>query len=169
MNKGQIFSIDLLLASIIAILLIGVLINTVEIKNYEQKESILSEELRLSSEAALLNLLNGKYSCKFAYTNLTNSIDFYKLNNAEIIDIEKTLGLLDSNFEIWIKERNSNAPIKSKGIINGKNVSVYEINYLDCDFNEKTEIEKFYFLNDSARGTSVSQINKNTLILKVSK
>ncbi len=169
MNKGQIFSIDLLFASIIAILLIGVLINVIEIKNYEQKDSILQTDFDLSSEAALNVLLNGKYSCEFNNINISNSIDRGKLHNSTIEELSKELGLIDKNFEIWTIDTLSNSPIKSKGII-GENANVYEIDFLDCEFIGETDTRIFENLNNLIKTNTTQEIaQKNTLLFKVSK
>ena len=169
-KKGQIFSIDLLFASVIAILLIGVLINIMEIKNYEQKENILNSSFNSSSEAALNVLLNGKYSCEFNEINLANSIDRGKLFSTNIQDLEKELGLVDKNFEIWTIDTAPSAPIKSKGEISGENIKVYELEFLDCEFTGLGNEEILESLIDLMQGSSGNEFGeKNTLLFKVSK
>ena len=71
MNKGQIFSIDFIIAMILVIVFIGVLITSVETKHYSEKENINFELDLARSTTSLRVLTNGQYSCKTNDTNLT--------------------------------------------------------------------------------------------------
>jgi len=110
MNKGQIFSIDFIIAMILVIVFIGVLITSVETKHYSEKENI-NFELDLARATTGLRLLtNGQYSCKTTDTNLTLPFSLNKtlFDNASKDEVKKYLSLNDTNINISINDTSTN-------------------------------------------------------------
>lgn len=131
MKKGQIFSVDLLLAATLVILFFGVIISTNEINNYEQKEAIKNIELKKSTEAVYYSLTNSAYSCNYNNINLPNSINITVLEYANNLDLRTDIGAIDKNYAILINKK----LIKNNGSVVGKNVVSIDKNILLCDSN----------------------------------
>lgn len=162
-NRGQIFSLDLIFATILLIFFIGVLINVVELKHYEKKENILINELQFESETSLNLLIAGEFSCEYQGIKLSSTINPTKIiqaTNEEIID---SLALYNKNFEILI----NNNPIKINGELSKKNLIVYELNILTCEeFEEELKINDLLLcLNNKEE----CELKKEKLVFKVSR
>jgi hypothetical protein len=150
--RGQIFSIDLIVAMIILVLFLGILITHSETITYSEKENIQMQKLIQKSEAGLTALLNGKYSCTTSSQNrLANSIDEQKIGT-NLIQIKEYLALQNFKIEIKISE-GANQKFSKFDDPLGYNVIVNERDILFCDgtINE-ADIEN----------------NKHKLIFKVS-
>ncbi len=103
MNKGQIFSLDFLLATIIMIIFIGTTINAFETRTYLIKEEINSDILIQNSNSAFIALTNGIYSCKTEnYISLPFTINETVLNSKNIGELKASIGLQDKNISLEI-------------------------------------------------------------------
>ena len=101
MNKGQIFSIDFILAIVLVILFMGTIITFSETQLYSEKENILTTKLMKQTDAGLVALLNGKYSCKLeSGINLANSLDKSQISSENNDSLKKYLGLNDNNVSL---------------------------------------------------------------------
>jgi hypothetical protein len=109
--KGQIFSLDFLIAMTLLILILGVILNTTETKNIEVKEKILKTQIEEKVNVAFQTLLNTpEFNCDINKLILTNTIDKNKLlqNNQEL---KNMLGLTRYNIEIKINDQNITSQI----------------------------------------------------------
>jgi hypothetical protein len=136
MNKGQVFSIDFILAISIAVLFLGVIVTLSETKMYSQKEDILSEKLIKQTDAGLVALLNGKYSCKLETgINLANSLDLNLFNQTNTNEIKKYLGL--NNKKVTLIINNENTSLDE--ITTSDEIIILDQNILLCDGNISVE------------------------------
>jgi hypothetical protein len=153
-HKGQIFSIDFILAMLLAVLFLGMIVNLNESKLYSQKEDILTIKLTNQTDAGLVALLNGKYSCKLQNTqiNLANSLNLKTLNNTTKTRIKKDLGLNDRNVSLTVNNISTSLDdtnFSNAIIILDQNILICTdfisieqlnncINNISCDLNEAT-------------------------------
>jgi hypothetical protein len=153
-HKGQIFSIDFILAMLLAVLFLGMIVNLNESKLYSQKEDILTIKLTNQTDAGLVALLNGKYSCKLQNTqiNLANSLNLKTLNNTTKTRIKKDLGLNDRNVSLTVNNISTSlndTNFSNAIIILDQNILICTdfisieqlnncINNISCDLNEAT-------------------------------
>ena len=101
MNKGQIFSIDFILAIALVILFTGTIITFSETQLYSEKENILTTKLMKQTDAGLVALLNGKYSCQLeSGINLANSLNTITVSSANEIALKEYLGLNENNVSL---------------------------------------------------------------------
>ena len=101
-NKGQIFSVDFIIAVSIGLVFLGLLITSSELRVYSLKENRVNDELINKTNTVLIALVNGEYSCK-TDNNIflpfsINSSEFYLLNKSQI----KQYLLLDKNISLKI-------------------------------------------------------------------
>ena len=160
-NRGQIFSIDLILAVILIILFIGVTINIAEHKTYNEKEVLEKRELNNTAEAAAIALLNGKYSCTSGGLALSNTINTTKIMGASNLDINNYLGLNDFNSQISL----GGIPTAMNDLLTGANTVVYNFDVLTCSGNTDIDLKE---LNKCIQGKPCTYAKK-TLILKVNR
>ncbi len=158
-KKGQVFSIDLLFATILIILFIGILINVIEIKNYEQKEALIKNELYSISQSSIINLTNGNYACEFNNIKLANSLNLNLVNSVDHEKISKDIGLIDKNFKIIL----NGLTIKENGNITSNNIASYNIDILTC--NDTVE---FLNIKECLNGNNCD-VEKQKLTLMVSR
>jgi hypothetical protein len=153
-HKGQIFSIDFILAMLLAVLFLGMIVNLNESKLYSQKEDILTIKLTNQTDAGLVALLNGKYSCKLQHTqiNLANSLNLTTLNDTTKTHIKKDLGLNDRNVSLTVNNISTSLDdtnFSNAIIILDQNILICTdfisieqlnncINNISCDLNEAT-------------------------------
>jgi len=121
MNKGQIFSIDFLIAMILMIFFLGLLLSLGEIGSYERKEQRIRYELESKTQAALIALTNSpQYNCKLdTGSYLAYSFDSSKFNGITNDDLKKYVGLDDYNLSLFldgVKVTNHNEDHISKNI-----------------------------------------------------
>jgi hypothetical protein len=158
MTKGQIFSIDLLFAAIIAILFVGVIVNSSEVINYQSKEEVNQNELLKYTKSSLIRLTNSEYSCIHEGDFLTNSINLTTLTNKDSEILGQELGLVDKNYVILIND----SPVKNNGALNYPNIISYDLNILTC-----SSTINFSELNKCMRGDPCPY-NETKITLKVS-
>ncbi|MFA5763769.1 MAG: hypothetical protein WC915_03065 [archaeon] len=139
MNKGQIFSIDFILAMILVVLFIGTILTFSETQLYSQKENILTTKLIKQTDAGLVALLNGKYSCQLeSGINLANSLDMTTINAADESALKKYLGLSDKDVTLKIDGsflKLNNTPTGDKTIILDQNILTCNGQVLISDLN----------------------------------
>lgn len=138
MNKGQIFSIDLLFAVILLIFAIGILISAAEINSYNQKQELEHKEITQKTILGAQVITNStEWDCNFdgAHAAYSLNIDKFLSNENNIEKIKQKANLLDFNIRINFGEL---APVYDE-IITTENTIVYELNILTCtnstDFN----------------------------------
>jgi hypothetical protein len=136
MNKGQLFSIDLLFGVIILIFGIGLLISAAEINTYNQKQENNYTELVNKTILATQVITNSiDWDCNFDKTHAAYSINKDKFLATPGNTIKEKANLIDYNIRITIGEL---PPIYDE-IINSKDAIVYELEILTCnnttDFN----------------------------------
>lgn len=163
-DNGQIFSIDLIFATILIIVFIGILINITEVNNYEKRESIIQNEFYLKGQTALNLLTHSDFSCDFEEIKLGNSLNKNKLELTSNDQLIEKLGLIDTNFEIYL----GNDIIKQFGEMNGKNILVYSLEVLTCDDNSNPlDINSITpCLNNQL---TLCELQKENLIMRMSK
>ncbi|NMA44421.1 MAG: hypothetical protein GX950_01240 [Candidatus Diapherotrites archaeon] len=99
-QKGQIFSTDFLIAMIIIILIIGVIISAIELRNFEHKEKISKNIMEQKTNLAFNTLITNKeINCNINELQLINTIDLNKLQNKK--NLKEMIGL--DEYEIQIK------------------------------------------------------------------
>ncbi len=126
-HKGQIFSLDFIIAMTIIILFLALMINTAEIKTHEIKEGLLDKELQNKANSALLALSNGNYSCKMNNSNIAFSIDNTVLSSTSLTEIKEYLGLQKHKASIFI----DNAELFSEEM--GEEIFSVEVDVLECN------------------------------------
>ena len=163
-NNGQIFSLDLIFATILIILFIGILINITEVNNYQTKENILKSEFYLRGQTAINLLTHGEFSCDFEEMKLGNSLNKSKFISTEYTKLPEKLGLIDVNFEIYLNNNKS----KWVGEITGDNVLVFSLDVLTCD-NSNNPVDINSIKACLKNQEDDCSIRKENIVLKVSK
>jgi hypothetical protein len=154
-NKGQIFSIDLILAMVVVIIFIGAIISISEIRTNQVKNEQDNSIFNNKTQTAFSILLNGKYSCKTSNgTLLTGSLDRSSFSSYTKEQVKNYLGLSEENVLILFDGVNSQV----NDSIMGDNFS-FEENVLLCD----GEIN-YSDLNDCMGGGTCSLQKKNVLM-----
>ncbi|MDD3083963.1 MAG: hypothetical protein PHP82_02995 [Candidatus ainarchaeum sp.] len=159
MNKGQIFSLDFLLAMIIVIIFFGTIINSFETKTYLLKENINYDSLIQKSNSAFIALTNGKYVCK---TNVNNNLPFTINKNLlpeQIFELKEYLGLQDKNILLILDEE---ILFEDKLLEKNEKIIVIEKDIVICD-NEIDFVEFEKCLNGNP-----CEFEKKKIVLKVS-
>jgi hypothetical protein len=158
-NRGQIFSIDLILAMVVVIIFIGAMISFSEIRANQIKSEQDNLIFNDKTQTAFSILLNGKYSCETSNgTLLAGSLDESIFNLETKDDVKEYLGLNDTNVLIQINRVDSQV----NDLISGDNFSLEEevlvcngeINYSD--------------LNDCMNGGTCI-LGKEKVLLRVAK
>jgi len=163
MNKGQIFSIDFLIAMILMIFFLGLLLSLGELQGYERKEARIRYEIASKTEAAIISLVNSpQYACEMDTNSyLAYSLDISKINTMSNDELKKSLGLLDYNLSLLL----DNLILSGHDDpLNGKNIYAVDLDILYCNGNIS-----FSDLNMCMNGTCGTVIEKHTLKVKVSK
>jgi len=163
MNKGQIFSIDFIIAMILMIFFLGSLLSLGELQNYERKERRIIYELESKTEAALITLTNSpSYSCKLDTNSfLAYSFDLNKIKNINHDDLKKSVGLNDYNLSLLLDH---SFVLNHVDEHNGLNIYSIDINILFCDGDiSYQDINKCHF------GACGGNIKKQVLSVGVSK
>ncbi len=139
MTKGQIFSLDFLIAVSILILGIGLLMNSVYLSTYEAKEKLEKRNLSEKAEAGLTALFsNANAGCDVNGHYAAHSINLSKLDNltstdAKDIALKKALGLGDMNVSL---EVGGNQKINDG--MNLRNIYAVEIDVMACENSSVT-------------------------------
>jgi len=162
MNKGQIFSIDFVIAMILMIFFLGLLLNLGELQSYERKERRITYELESKTEAALITLTNSpNYSCKLDTNSfLAYSFDRNKIKNINHNDLKNSIGLNDYNLSLLFNPTNPNHIDEH----NGLNIYSIDINVLFCDGDIS-----YQDINNCHFGACSGSIEKQVLSVRVSK
>jgi hypothetical protein len=163
MSKGQIFSLDFLIAMILMIFFLGLILSLGELGGYERKEQRLQHELELNAEAALLTLSNShQYGCTLdTNTTLAYSINQKKVRDLTHVELKNSLGLNDYNLSVMLG--GTIIGPHDEGHF-GRNVYALEVDILSC-IDDIT----YPMLEKCLDGTCDPGINKQTLTVKVSK
>lgn len=172
LNKGQIFSIDFLFAMILVIVSMALLMNAIQFKTYEAKDLVEKQILAEKTNAAVIALTEGEFSCNFDQNiPLAYSVDINKLLDANKLGadiIKQKLGLADYNIHLTV----TRYPAGGTTIVNdtlGENTFFAEMDILAC---EKSVDIRFADLNKClVEGISCKSANasKQKLTLGVSK
>lgn len=99
-KKGQIMTLDFLIATILVIFSIGMLIGMAELRSYNIKEGIIYQDLKEKSEGALIIISSG--SLAGCTTNNGTTIPF-SFNKDKSFELNKSsLGLEDYNVSLTV-------------------------------------------------------------------
>lgn len=163
MNRGQIFSIDFLIAMILMIFFLGLILSLGELQGYERKEERIRYELASKTEAALISLINSpQFSCELDNNSfLAYSLDFNKIDNISTKNLKEAIGLDGYNLSLSI---NYNQFPKHDEILTGKNIYVTDVKILYCNKGVS-----FYDLNNCMNSTCTGNVENQTLQMKVIK
>ena len=167
-QRGQIFSIDLILAMILVILAIGLLFNAANLRAFEAKEDAMSGEVREKAEAAAIALTNGgATSCSVGSSALAYSIDMAKINayaaNPEAL--KKILGLQGYSVQLSVSTKaGSSVIIDDKS--ETKNAVAFEAQVLACTQSSKVLFEE---ISNCMKGAcpAIGSLSRQKVSLKV--
>ncbi|MDD4250646.1 MAG: hypothetical protein PHX27_00460 [Candidatus ainarchaeum sp.] len=154
MIKGQIFSIDFLLAMVLCITFFGLLLNTFEIKNNTNNETIQFDTLSQKANSSFIALTNNKYACKLGDTTLA-----FTLNETMLTDInqlKKDIGLINNKIKLTIGNEVKFNEINS----NQQEIIVIENEIFTC-----TEEITFNDLNNCLAGNACRYPKKNIKLM----
>lgn len=163
MNKGQIFSIDFIIAMILMLVFLGGLMSIGEVQSYEKKEAQIRNNLKTKTEAALIVLTNSQeYGCTLdTGETLAYSLDSTKITSVPHIKLKEDLGLVDYNLSLLIDgvvdpnhSENSSSP----------NIYAAEINILYCGKGIT-----YSDINSCYTGSCPANIAESKLTIEVSK
>jgi hypothetical protein len=155
-NKGQMFSVDLLIASIVFIIILGFVISSTEEVSYREKEIFISENLKNKADSAFVAISNGVYACDYNGLNLAYTIDTAKLYSDSNTELKKYLGIGDLNAVVSI-----DGNIIINETLSGNFISVISESILLC----KGGIDRNQ-LNECITGNC--ELEKKNIIIKVS-
>jgi len=138
MNKGQLFSIDLLFGVILLIFGTGLLLGAAEINTYNQKQQINHDEIMEKTILAAQVITNSsEWDCNFDGTHAAYSLNrdkFLSTFGNTLEKIKQKANLIDYNIRINLGEE-----IIYDNIITSKELIVFDLNVLTCtnttDFN----------------------------------
>lgn len=156
-NKGQIFSVDLIISLIIMIVFLGAIIGITESKAYAEKEKAIYNNLLNKTDAGFVSLTNSFYSCDSNGLNLAFSIDKEKINGASETSLKQQMGLLDFNTYLEV-----DSTIIIDNSITGDFIVSMDKNILVCE----NGINRTDIIN-CINGSCVTE--KKRVILRVSK
>ncbi|MCX6801378.1 MAG: LamG domain-containing protein [Candidatus Diapherotrites archaeon] len=153
MNRGQITTIDFILAAGIAIFCIGALMSFAELKTYEIKENIGAKILEEKAGAAVAVLASGaKFGCQKGDYNLAYSIDMNKIRLLSKNDLKRILGI-GPNEDYNINMKIGGAPIIDEAP-NGRNIFSVDLNLLGCNDSSVGGPIGLWHLNDNLYDSS---------------
>ncbi|MFA7133773.1 MAG: hypothetical protein WC122_02230 [archaeon] len=165
MNKGQIFSIDLLFAIVLIIFAIGVLIGSAEINNYNQKQQIIKNNLITKTIIGAEVLTNSsEWNCDLNNTHPAYSIntDLFNLNNFTLNEIKTKANLIDYNIRISLNDE-----ILYEDIEENKDAIIHELDILSC--TNQTTFNELKECIDKNENCPNELINKKIFKLEVAK
>lgn len=165
MHKGQIFSIDFLIAMGIVVLLIGTILLATEKQNFYQTEENEHNKLTTKINNGLLALFaTGEYDCNLENQRLKYSLDINKLIQKKAT-IKQKIGLIDYNVQLII-ETDISVQILNEEL---KDDTIYalDMNILTCiDSNKLSYLDLF----NCREGTCYSaNLKERKLSIRVSK
>ena len=166
-QRGQVFSIDLIIAMSLVILGIGLLFNAANLRAFEAKESFLTKEMQDRAQAAVIALVNGKAtSCSFDSTPLAYSIDLQKtstLYNSASGALKKYMGLQGYNVQLSVT---GSSPIMNE-TLDDKDVVALDINVMVCTSSSPANYNNMKTIMSG--GTTGNPPTRQILSLKVSR
>ena len=163
MNKGQLFSIDFVIAMILMIFFLGSLLSLGELQSYERKERRITYELESKTETALITLTNSpNYSCKLDTNSfLAYSFDLNKIKNITHDDLKKSIGLKDYNLSLLLNNSLVQNHVDDHA---GLNIYSIDVEVLFCDGNIS-----YQDINNCQFGACSHGVEKKILSVGVSK
>ncbi len=160
MNKGQIFSIDFLISIILLVLFLGLIINAIEIKTNQTKETFLQEKIITESKVAFDVLTNGKYACKLDNGNILGSSLNENLLNSDLKEnVKEYLAISDKKVNLKVFD---NPTILNDNLI-GETIINIEREILVCE-----NVINFADLNNCLKGENCA-LEKKIVTLGVTK
>lgn len=167
MNKGQIFSIDLLFGVILLLFGIGILISAAEINSYNQKQENTHNELVTKTILAAQVITNStEWDCNFDGTHAAYSLNkdkFLAESGNTIIKIKEKANLMDYNIRITLGE----LPPLYDELTDSKDAIVYKLDVLTC--NNTTDFNMLKKCMSTDLSCYNNFIKKETFELRVSK
>lgn len=137
MNKGQIFSIDMLFGIIVLIFGVGLLIGAAELNFYNSRQTLEHNELIQKAIIGAEVITNYKeWDCNLTNTHPAYSINKDKLRLKTISEIKQKANLTEYNIRITIDEE---ILFTDSQIQEASNLTAFDLNILTCndsaDFN----------------------------------
>ncbi|MFA6268787.1 MAG: hypothetical protein WCW13_03870 [archaeon] len=151
MSKGQIFSIDFILAMVLVIFGIGTMMAIAEFNMYNIKQKQEYSNLTEKTQSALIVIANSEWSsCKIGNTFFPYSINSDKLNLLiqNPVELKKRLALQDYNTQII-----SDGTRINYDTINSDNIVALELNILYCN-NSTTATDVNNCMNSTTKCTN---------------
>lgn len=164
MRKGQIFSVDFLIAITIVVLIISTFLIAVEKSNFDKKENFDSTKLGQKLSASAFSLITTNYSCETNEQKIMYSVDKAKvITNQDTL--KKEIGLLDYNVQIVLIGENTTEILNEE--LTGNNIYVIDFDVLVC---ENSNSLNFLDTIDCIDGKCYSsKVTKQKLTIRVSK
>jgi len=163
MSKGQIFSIDFLIAMVLMVFFLGFLMNLGDLQSYEKKEAGIISELSDRGDAAAITLTNSiEFACKTdTNTFLAYSFDIKKVNIIVLEDLKERIGLFDYNVSLAL---DGTALPDKDNPHDGKQIYSIDLSVLTCDGNIN-----FKDINACINGLCTGTVENKVFNLKVSR
>lgn len=169
MNKGQIFSTDLLFGLILVVFGIGVLIGSAEINTYNQQQQINHSSLVKKTITGAEIITNSiEWDCDFNQTHVAYSINTTKFNpkNFSLEEIKTKTNLVDYNIRIMIDEEVIYEDIESATY----NMLGQELKIITCTNETKfNELKECIINGEEICLNETTTINNKILKLEVAK
>jgi len=167
MRKGQMFSMDFLIATVIVIMAFGLLTASAEINFYNKKQAQLYEVMKQKAQSAAIALVNSPdYDCNIGGLELAYSIDFNKVSKITESDFKNRLGLRDYNANISFTDLKAgtglplNQKIINDSITDSNNIVSIDLNIAGCG---KFPRAAYSDLNECIRSVAGSYCSSNNL------
>jgi len=157
MNKGQIFSTDLLFGMVIIIFGFGLMLALTETSSFDAKHARIEKQLQEKTEVALLLLTSSPIGQCDLNVKLPYSINTEKLTSLGSVALKKALLLEDNNVSISL----SGGTTLINETPNTANIISIDLNVFVCDNSTK-----FSDLNTCLSST-IPCNNLQTLTIKV--
>ncbi len=160
MRKGQIFSIDFLIAMIIVVLIIGTFVLIVEKKNFDARENFEATKLEQKLGAAVFALINTNYSCEAEGSKIMYSIDKEKVL-AEKDTLKEKLGMMDYSLQIKLIGTGETEILNEDET--GRNIYVIDFDIMVCENSSGIDLnDTFYCSNGTCEN---GNLKKEKLII----
>jgi len=171
MNKGQIFSIDFIIAMILVVLSIGIIFSAGQTKMFEIKEENTKQIMMEKTESALIKLLGDPTIECTIDTNLTLpfSIDKTKLGAKTSTPAKQTLFKEEMALQGYnvVLERMGESSAEINDTLSGENTFAVEADVMVCEGAPAyADLNACLVGNTSLCG---EKLTKQKLILKVNK
>jgi len=164
-NKGQIYSLDFIIATVLVVICIGAMLNLYETKNQEiaLKENQKTLETKLITAKEII-LGSSNFNCDLNGIILSQTIDKNKIINAS--ELKAKLGLQDVNTQISITSNRETTYILND-VVSGGDIYSIDSNIMICESSTKLN---FSIINDCFDGKCYNKnFTEGKIQIRVSK